>query len=789
MANHRPKSLSELNNVYDKAMRAERAIKESSELLSTPETENTPGSENIFEQLETKAAEAQKNQIFDPDITDIANDFLKRYAQPEKPKPAPKEIKRPAPSIQVYHTPVKTKEPENVKEAPVQKPQSAPVHKPAFTVPAPQTVKSEVVTPEVKAPVQAAVPVAPVAPEVKAADTKAPVRAAAPTKVDHTPRPTPSRARITSTERSELMEEYMRVMSDDDDEPTFRKPKFSFFKKKKKHEAQEDFEAAENLYDEVSQAEDSAEEEVPVVSFDSSPAEYENEYSESPQDGFITEDDTLSHEPMNLYDYIEADFDYEIADEYAEDSAEASSQVQEVTQEASDDIAEITEEADEEVIAELPTEAEEYQEDTISEEAPAEDFVKEPSQVSEEETAETEDAFSSVQEPEEIIPQEDEAIEEIVPLEEEEASEDAPEVQQEVAEAEEIPEAEEISFDTPTAGMVFEDIFSVSDESKRSHTGGNWNEVFGDRLNEEQNEDFGTEETDTQDSPLSDTQEAYKTYEEESAAEAQVYYALEEAEAQTPQSSEEPEEIEAEKYPQDEQEEAEEVEEAEEFEESVKSKLPLKIVLSLSVVLCIVLAGISVFATAFLGVDTGKIFSDKYRAFSVPETVAELGINKGDLVITENIYASADELYVFKDETDLDYKLGKVTATTSNLSGDYLYITVTADGTKLINRDTSMGVVKDTYARIGSVLSALCSYGIYIAIACAVFAIALIICLIIIIRKQRRYEAAAAIYDNPDNFKNDDDDNDDTDGNDNDNSEYYSDYDTDGIEQGLFAEL
>ena len=110
MANYRPKSLSELNNVYDKAMRAEKAIKEGSGLLSATENETTPQNENIFLQLETKAAEADKSQVFDPDITNIANDFLKRYAQPEKPKVVPKEIKRPAPSIQsVYHSAVKPK--------------------------------------------------------------------------------------------------------------------------------------------------------------------------------------------------------------------------------------------------------------------------------------------------------------------------------------------------------------------------------------------------------------------------------------------------------------------------------------------------------------------------------------------------------------------------------------------------------------------------------------------------------------------------------------------------------
>ena len=119
MANHRPKSLSELNSVYAKAMRAARAIKEGSTLLSVPETKETPQSENIFHQLETKAAQAEKNQVFDPDITNIAYDFLKRYAQAEKPKATPKEIKRPAPSIQsVYHSAVKPR-PEEKQDVPL----------------------------------------------------------------------------------------------------------------------------------------------------------------------------------------------------------------------------------------------------------------------------------------------------------------------------------------------------------------------------------------------------------------------------------------------------------------------------------------------------------------------------------------------------------------------------------------------------------------------------------------------------------------------------------------------
>ena len=225
MANHRPKSLSELNNVYDKAMRAERAIKEGSDMLSTPSAESAPESENIFKQLENKAAEAQKNQVFDPDITNIANDFLKRYAQPEKPKAAPKEIKRPAPSIQIYHKPVKD-QPEISGDVPLNMadslaedipPLEAPVHKPAPKMPETRIVKPEIkaceasdatqtvklpVTPEVKEP---AVQKAPQAKQTPA-KSKAPA-------VDHTPRPAASRVRITSTERSEPFISLLRIVS------------------------------------------------------------------------------------------------------------------------------------------------------------------------------------------------------------------------------------------------------------------------------------------------------------------------------------------------------------------------------------------------------------------------------------------------------------------------------------------------------------------------------------------------------------------------------------------------
>ncbi len=757
MANHRPKSLSELNNVYDKAMRAEKAIKESSNLLSTPEPETPARSENVFAQLENKAAEAQKREVFDPDITNIANDFLKRYAQPEKPKAAPREIKRPAPSIQsIYHSPAKERPAEN-HDVPLSmgtdfasevKSQSAPVHKPSHTMPSTEAVKPEVKVPEqeasipqptviyqapeVKTETPVSVPEEPVAAKpVKAPEVKASTTEQAPTAiqtsvksepqvaVDHTPRPAPSRVRITSTERSELMEEYMRVMSDEDDEPSYKKPKFSFFKKKKKREDADDTEEQASLYEELPEEEDSAEE-IPVVPFNSSEVKYTDEYSDLP-----AEEEESEQAPMNLYDYIEADFDYDGENE--DDALDMTF--------GEDETAE-TEEIAEEYVPEEGTYPTEPEEGTYPTEPEEGTYPTEP----EEGTYPTEPEEGTYPtEPEEEVVYPEEAVEE--------------------AEETITPEEETVYEEAPTAGMVFEDIFSVSDESKRSHTGGNWSEVLSEQISEEAS-------AQKEEAP-EDEHAEYAEYTEDESAEPEDIY----SEINEPDETEDEPEAEEEDF------------------EAPKKRTFLKILMALAVVICLAGAGLAAFLSLVVDVDSGKLFSEKYRAFSVPEALTSVGLSKGDLVITENIYAHTDEIFVYTNQKDSAYGFGKVTASTSNLVGDYLYVAQTKDGTQLINRDTCLGVVKTVYGGIGSVLSVICDYGIFIAVAFAIFAVALIICLLILISRQRRYEEAAAIYDNPDNFDNDDEDGSDSPDRGDDDSEYYSDYDTDGIEQGLFVSI
>ena len=781
MANHRPKSLSELNNVYDKAMRAERAIKEGSDMLSIPEPETAPESENIFQQLEHKAAQAHKNQVFDPDITNIANDFLKRYAQPEKPKETPREIKRPAPSIQVYHTPVKEseKKPEDISLntgndfASSLAAASVPVHKPSHTAPSTDSVKPQAAPPIQQEPAEIRTPAPQVqkvtatpAPEVKQTpEVKQAVKAQGETKFDHTPRPAPSRVRITSTERSELMEEYMRVMSDDDDEPSAKKSVFSFFKKKKKYD-EDDANTAESLYDSYSDdADEDSAEEIPVVPFDASDVKYEDEYSDSPEEE--KEDVQLSQEPMNLYDYIEADLDFDDADDmYEEDDEDSTLDVSFMSGTV------IKEE--------------------ISDKAAIEYFVQEESEEAIEET----EAVEITEEAEEIIsePEEAETVEA-----ENTAEETVETVLYPTEEAAETEEAEEVVYpDAPPAGMVFEDVFSVTDESKRSLTGGNWTEVFGEELpvpvSDEAEEIISEpEEAEAETAEAEDTSEetveavVYPTEEasETEEAEAVVYAAEAEEIISSPEETAEAhEEI---------QESA--VETAEEYEgdfddyDAPKKRTGLKIVMAIAIVICFITAVATALLSAVIGVDTGKEFSDNLRAFSVPETVESIGLNKGDLVIAENVYAHSDSLYVFVNQATHDYDFGKVIETTTNLSGDYLYISQTKDGTQLINRDTAMGVIVATYGGIGSVLSAICEYSILIIIALAILIIALIVCLVIITRKRRLYEEASAIYDHMESYDDDDPSDDNEPGDENNDDEYYSDYDTDGIEQGLFANI
>lgn len=747
MSSHRPKSLSELNNVYDKALRAEKAIKESSSLLSTPETSEAKPTENIFLELETKAAEAKKNQVFDPDITNIASDFLKRYAQPEKPKAAPKGIKRPAPTIQSVQSHVRKPKVEIKAEDNLNQGFAAtseikqPVHRPAHDVPAtdafvtaPQTIVSaESSVPAYAEPILAEEP-AVEAPVVR----QTPVRTAPAPKIDHTPRPAP-RVRITSTERSELMEEYMRVMSDEDDEPSEKKSVFSFFRKKKRDDY--DDEPVESIYEDFSEEEPSDDEEVPVVAFDSSNVRYEDEYSEAP----AAEETAVEASEMNLYDYIEADFDYDEDEDGTLDISTTTFEKEEVATEEfySEDEAPSAEAEAEEVAETLVYPAEEESDD-ISEEVTAEPIeeITEPEMIEEAKVIEEPEVY------------EEEPIEALEAVEAEEIAE----VQEETQEAEEIISAEEYYEEVSDtaeetdeyahpAEMEFEDIFSVSDETKRSFTGGDWGGSVP---------------------PVATP--SYESYDDYSDSD-NVFDGYED-------------------YDDEDYEDEDEYDDGEPVEKK-KGNIFVKILLVFFAIISLIFGAATLAADFILDVDSGNLISDTYRLFCAREDMPSFDIGKGDLIVAKSTHVDKDNIYVYATGESA-YGVGKVIENTDNALGEFLLSTETADGYQFIKRDSSMGVVIASYSTLGTILSIVCNYGIFIAIAFILVAIGLIVLLVIISKKKSdsdRYveESSSATDDDEDDDDYYDDDNDSDEYED--DEEYYSEYDTDGIEQGLFSNI
>ncbi len=758
MANHRPKSLNELNQVYDKAMKAERAIKEGSKKLSEPQSPAERPSDNIFEQLQRQAAsKPAKAELYDSEIANIANDFIKRYTQSEKKAEsatAPKEIKRPAPSIQsLYHSPVKDTEPKHT-DVPLSTELPFMSTAPVAGLTRPKAPEALNKPDAVKAPdfqhESPAVPEIETVPEPSAAEAPAPRTAIE--QSQHEAYTAPHRVaptvRITSTERSNLMDEYLRVMSDEDDDMPFgrKHKKLSFFGRRKKHRDEEDELYSDSFTENISTADEEIAEEIPVASFDSSSAET----SYNIDDEYPAEEES-EELPMNLYDYIEADFDYE---EDGDTDDENSSDVP-----LAEDL--LYDEPSTEEVETEEFEAEEdslYQEEIASRESEAESDTasqdgenEEIAYTSEEETVvypvETEEAELSDETEEETVYPTEEAREEeeiIFPTETEEEA-DLP-AEEEVVYPTETKEdtdnsetEEELS---PTAGMVFDDIFSVTDENKRSYTGGNWADAFGSET---------------------------------------VFKASEEKDAKTEEDS-----FEEEYSSQEEQTD----EETSLPEKRKKSGAVSKIFLSLSLIILIACCALTASLGSVIGVNTGKVFGEKYRAFTAEQDFVYCGVSAGDLVISEDVYAEEDDNFVYVNHEAQRFVLGKHVGSTYSITGDVLFIAENEGGRTLVAREDTLGVITATYEGIGGIIGIISEN--YIAITAVLLVLCLAVLLALIIPRSKSgsskkaselKEEASAEYEEDAGTTEDSEDAEDNE----DDIDYDLDYDTDGIEEGLFS--
>lgn len=759
MANYRPKSLNELNQVYGKAMKAEKAIKEGSLNLTKKEDEHKENpSDNIFEQMQQQASANRKNEIYDADIANIANDFIKRFTESDKPKvdSTPKEIRRPAPSIKsLYHTPVQPKV-DDEPNAPSQAqqayyaPKAAAPERPKapenITPVATQQVKT--IEPEKAAPTIAeSTPVAE-SRAVPAKKTAQQIGAITPPAVSH--REVSPVVHITSTERSSLMEEYQRVMSDDyeDEDDTYieKKPKKrGLFSRKKKYRNEDEAPFDSLDYGEGEEKADDTSDEVPVTKFDSSNVKLSSEPSQYPAE----------EESMNLYDYIDADFDDEAYTAEDETGDVYDSEEYEHLPMSQDDIDLAQKEVEEaspvssfsEDIALSQDESSQYPAEEMQEEAEAEieakaeieaeiEIVPVEEVVAEEivEATETQDASEEVVIPEEV---EEEIAEEIAVVEEvAEAEEEA---------AETVQPNEEVEDELPTAGMTFDDVFSVTDENKRSYNGGNLAEVLAN--NESDSDEEAQEDS------------YYEDHDEDEAEEEEDAYSL----------------------------------------KKKKGGKLTKALLCILIFISLVCTAGAIAIGSYIAPDTGKLFMEKYMAFTAKQDFSFIGVSAGDLVITDDsTYALEGDAFVYVNHDSQSFVMAKQSGSTIDAEGNELFIAENEAGRVLVLSEDTLGVITDTYSGIGAIISPISdNYIIISAVFLLIILVAILLLVIPSLKKGNKKVKASKSAPTPqypsedeekdslapseeENVEDEDDDSD---------VEDFDDFDPNGIEEGIFSEL
>ena len=175
MANYRPKSLDELNKLYGKSMAAQNAIKKKGSAIAGSDVKNETDIDALLQQ-EMAQKEKTPQQKASDELSDALNDFMKTFGETETA-----DSEKPA------------------------------VHHP---LPITKTVKASATPSKPKSDKSAEHPV---------------------TKVSANGEPVAKKEKPTlmrNPERSDLLDDYMKIMNDEDDESAFRK---ALSKKKKKN--------------------------------------------------------------------------------------------------------------------------------------------------------------------------------------------------------------------------------------------------------------------------------------------------------------------------------------------------------------------------------------------------------------------------------------------------------------------------------------------------------------------------------------------------------------------------
>lgn len=288
MATYRPKKLEELNSVYDKSLEAERAIKKSSDIITDNESAVSDAVVHTQATGETAVADVASGIDTTADISEIANDFILRFGTPERAAATTKLQETESIKARVKHT---------TAYQPVVKSVTAGTTKKAIT----ETAQS----------------------------TEDTIAVAEPT------------IRKVTSQRAELMNDYMRVMNDeDDDTPFYKRSRNKKNKKGKKKRHSEDTVISQDatLSDEISSNEDAAdlasqESDDTIVALEDTEAQEdvaEDISVQETEDSFDAVSEEASTEEVTEEDEA-ADEEQESVDIYSSSEAKINGSVKETT--------------------------------------------------------------------------------------------------------------------------------------------------------------------------------------------------------------------------------------------------------------------------------------------------------------------------------------------------------------------------------------------------------------------------------------------------------------------------
>lgn len=164
---------------------------------------------------------------------------------------------------------------------------------------------------------------------------------------------------------------------------------------------------------------------------------------------------------------------------------------------------------------------------------------------------------------------------------------------------------------------------------------------------------------------------------------------------------------------------------------------PIRIILSIVLVLLICVSSLATVFKAVAAVNTGKLFNEKYYVFTAQRNYGSAVISDGTLVVTEKRDVSEGEVFAYVDHVSKSFEFGVCTDTISKSDGETVFVTEKDGGRTLVSQSDCRGVVHLTFEGRGKAVDLLTDNYIIIVSASAVAALVIVLIFALVLRTKK----------------------------------------------------